>query len=190
MAHGASELVELMRNCGMRAERLHVYVVEARFFQANVATRAAVHHSEIGQPDLLNPSLEMALELDRVAAVAYHLQVSLLIVAPLAEVAFCGSDRERKQKHKADHSERADTVPEQDPPQRFQSFSHQLSTLAMARPRPSPVRGKTCQSRSTPQVQPKTRSSPSRTAAVPRGIAGHARTTEENSAPPGAQLRP
>ena len=46
----------------MRAERLHIYVGEAGFFQTDVATCAAVDHAKIGQPDLLNSSLEVALQ--------------------------------------------------------------------------------------------------------------------------------
>src|ERR1017187_5560533 len=65
MAYRASELLELMWNHGMRAEGLHVHVGEAGFFQTNVATRAAVDHAEFGQPDLLDPSLEMPLQGDR-----------------------------------------------------------------------------------------------------------------------------
>ncbi len=73
MAHCASELVELMRNCGMRTEGLHVYVVEACFLQTNMAARTSVDRAEVGQPDLLNASLEVALQRDRIAAVADHL---------------------------------------------------------------------------------------------------------------------
>ena len=58
---------------GMRAEGLHVHVDEAGFFQTNVAARAAVDYAEFGQPDLLDPSLEVALQRDGIAAVANHL---------------------------------------------------------------------------------------------------------------------
>ena len=54
----------------MRTERLNVYIGQTRFFQTNVTTRAAVDHSEIGQPNLLNSSLKMTLQCNRIAAVA------------------------------------------------------------------------------------------------------------------------
>src|ERR1022692_1643150 len=159
MAEGASELVELMWNHGMRSERLLVYVGEAGFFQSHVATGAAVNHAEVGEPDLLNPSLEMALQRDRIAAVGNHLPIAMLIMTPLAEVVFRGGDRERKQKYQADHAERANTIPEQLPPQRLEFFFHErIKTLATARPRTSPARGKMCRWRSAPPVRIKTTS--------------------------------
>src|ERR1039458_9078451 len=102
VADRASELIELMGNRGMRPEGLRIHVGEARFFYTNVATGAAVDYAQVGQPDLLNPSLEMALQRVGVAAVADHLQIAVLIMAPLAEVVFRGGDGERKQKHQAD----------------------------------------------------------------------------------------
>ena len=113
MAHRASKLIELVRNHGMRAEGLRAHVGEAGFLQTNVATRAAIDDAEVGQPDLLNLSLEMALECNRIAAVANHLQIAVLIMPPLAEVVFSRSDRQRSQEHKAYHAERANAIPEQ-----------------------------------------------------------------------------
>ena len=112
VADRASELVESMRYYGMLPERLRVHIGEAGFFQTNMATGAAVDHSEIGQPDLLNPSLKMALQGHSIAAIANHLQIAVLIVTPLAEVVFRGSDGKRNQKHQTDHSKRANAIPE------------------------------------------------------------------------------
>src|ERR1039458_10023910 len=86
MTNSASELVNLVRNHGMRPERLRAHVGEAHLFHANVATGAAVDHAEVGQPDLLNPALKMALQRDRITSVADHLQIAVLIMTPLAEV--------------------------------------------------------------------------------------------------------
>ena len=96
----------------MRAEGLHVHVSEAGLLQTNVAACTAVDHAELGQPDLLNPSLEVALQRDRIAAVTNHLQIAVLIVTPLAEVVFRRGDGERNQKHQADHAEGANAISE------------------------------------------------------------------------------
>src|SRR5271166_2726429 len=138
MAHGASELVEFVRDYGMRPEGLRAYIGEARLFHSNVATRAAVDHTELGQPDLLNPALKMALQCHGIAAVADHLQISVLIMTPFAEVVFRGGNRERSQKNQAHHAEGANAIPEQLLPQRFEFFFHerdfleQIRTLATA----------------------------------------------------------
>jgi hypothetical protein len=125
MAHRASELVEPVRNHRMLAEGLRAHIGEAGFFQTNVATRATVDYAEVGQPDLLNTSLEMALERDRIAAVANHLQIAMLVMTPLAEVVFRGGDRERSQKYKTNHAERANAVPKQLVPERLEFFLHE-----------------------------------------------------------------
>src|ERR1700688_4767134 len=78
MAHGASELVELVRNHRMWTEGLRAYIIKAGFFQADVTTGAAVGHAQFGQPDLLNPALEMTLQRDRIAAVGNHLLIAVL----------------------------------------------------------------------------------------------------------------
>src|ERR1700687_2622747 len=159
MAHCASELVEPMRNCWMRAEGLHVYVIEAGFFQTNMAARTSVDHSEVGQPDLLNPSLEMALQRDRIAAVTNHLQIAVLIMTPFAEVVFRGRDRQRSQKHQSEHAEGANAVPERLLPERLESLFHErIKTLATAKPRPIPARGKMCQWQSAPPIRIRTKS--------------------------------
>ena len=96
----------------MLAKGLNANVVQARFFQSHVATGAAVGDAEFGQPDLLNAALKMALERDRIAAVADHFLVAVLIVAPFAEMIFGGGDGERNQKHKADYAEGANAISE------------------------------------------------------------------------------
>ena len=89
--------------------------------------------AEVGQPDLLNASLKMALQRDRIAAVANHLQIAVLIVTPLAEVVFRGSDRKRNQKHQAHHAEGTNAIPKQLLPERFELFFHEcIKTLATA----------------------------------------------------------
>ena len=77
----------------MRAERLRAHIGEAGFFHRNMATRATVHDVQAGQPDLLDPSLEVSLQRDRIAAVADHFLIAMLIMTPLAEVVFRGGDR-------------------------------------------------------------------------------------------------
>jgi len=94
MADRASELVELVRDHGMRAEWLVGNIGEAGLFQSHVATGAAVDHAEFGQPDLLNAALEVALKRIGIAAVADHPQITVLVVTPLAEEIFRGSDRQ------------------------------------------------------------------------------------------------
>ena len=59
MAHGAAELIELVRNHRMSAEGLGSNIGKAGFLQSDVATGAAVDDSKFRQPDLLNPCLEV-----------------------------------------------------------------------------------------------------------------------------------
>ena len=70
MAYGASELLQLVRNCGMRTEGLLAYIVQGGFFQTDVAAGATVGYAEIGEPDLMNAALEVALQSIGVTAVA------------------------------------------------------------------------------------------------------------------------
>ena len=72
MTHDATELVERVRYCRMLAEWLRADIGQGRFFQAGVAGGAAIHDSELRQPDLLDSVMvvKVALQCDRVASVA------------------------------------------------------------------------------------------------------------------------
>src|ERR1700686_336427 len=112
MANRASELIELVRNRRMRAEGLIRNIRETGFFQPDVATGAAVYDSEFGQPDLLDPAVKVALQRIRIAAVADHPEIAVLIVPPLAEEILRRSNRQRTQEHQAHHAERTNAVAE------------------------------------------------------------------------------
>ena len=164
MADRASELIELVRDRGVRAERLGGNIRQAGFFQADVATGAAVDYSEFGEPDLLDAALEVALQRVGVAAIANHPEIAVLIMTPLAEEILRGSNGQRAQENEADDAERAHAVPEQSLPERRKFFFHERRILmtslidifmndismnvcinpATARRRPSPARGKMC----------------------------------------------
>src|SRR5580698_7074379 len=112
MADRASELLQLVRDDGMRAIGLIGNIGEARLFQSDVATGAAIDHAEFGQPDLLQAALKMPLQRVGVAAVADHPEITVLVMTPLAEEIFRGSDSQRAQKNQAHDAERAHAVPE------------------------------------------------------------------------------
>src|SRR6266849_3482541 len=95
VAHHAAKLMHGVRDRGMTAEGLSADIHETRFLQSNVARRAAIHHSEFGQPDLLDAVLEMALQGDGLAAAANQGQVLFLIMTPFAEMVFCRSNGQR-----------------------------------------------------------------------------------------------
>ena len=54
VAHHAAELVKRVRNHRMLAERLRADIGQTGFFQSDVAGGAAIHDSELRQPDLLD----------------------------------------------------------------------------------------------------------------------------------------
>ncbi len=124
MADRAPELIELVGNDGMRAERLGGNIRQAGFFQPDVATGATVDYAKFGQPDLLNAALEVALQRVGIAAVADHPEIAVLVVTPLAEEILRGSDRQRDQKDQADDAEGAHAVSEQFLPERRKFFFH------------------------------------------------------------------
>src|SRR6202007_250990 len=100
-------------NRWMRAIRLRGDIGEAGFFHSNVTGGAAVDHAQLGQPDLLNSSLKVPLQRVGVTAIANHLQISVLIVPPLAEEILGWSDCHGEEEHDTDHAEGANTVAEQ-----------------------------------------------------------------------------
>src|SRR5215472_7689975 len=102
MTHHTSELLSGVGNDGVLAVRLQTNIPEARFFQSNMATAAAIGDAQFGMPDLLDPRLEMALQGDSIAARADHPQVALLIVTPLTEVVFRRCDSQQRQQNRAD----------------------------------------------------------------------------------------
>src|ERR1035438_3631903 len=129
MADGAPELLELVRDHGMRAERLVGNVGKAGFFEPDVATSAAVDNAQFGQPHLLASAPEVALQSVGIAAVANHTEIAVLVVPPLAEEILGGSNGQRRQEDEADHAERAHAVPEQPLPERRKLFFHERRIL-------------------------------------------------------------
>ena len=112
MAYGASELIEFMRDHWMRAKWLIRNIRQAGFFQSNVATCAPVDDPQFRQPDLLDTALEVSLQRVRIAAVADHSQIPMLVVPPLAKEILRRRDRQRCQEDQADHPKRAHTISE------------------------------------------------------------------------------
>ena len=102
----------------MFAERLQADVSETRLFQAYMAGRAAIHRSKFRQPDLLDITLEMALQGDGFAASPNHSEVLLLVTAPFAEVILGRSNCQRNQEQQADHAKGTKRVTEQHLPER------------------------------------------------------------------------
>src|SRR5712692_9444602 len=117
VAHHAAKLINGVRDHGMTAEGLGADVHETRFLQSNMARRAAIHHSELRKPDLLNAVLEMALQSDGLAAAANQGQVLFLIMTPLAEMVLGGSNGQRNQQQQADHAKGVNGITEQRLPQ-------------------------------------------------------------------------
>ena len=52
----------LVRNRRMRAVRLDRNVRQSGFLERTVASRAAIDHAHLGQPDLLNAGLKVAAQ--------------------------------------------------------------------------------------------------------------------------------
>src|ERR1035441_3155249 len=210
MADRAPELIELVRDHGMRAERLVGNVGKSGFFEPDVATGAAVDNAQFGQPHLLDSAPEVALQSVGIAAVANHTEIAVLGVPPLAEEILGGSNGQRRQEDEADLHGRVCSVPEYPLPERRKLFFHERRILmsilvdivmnvsvfnmsinacissATARRIPSPVRGRMFRSRSAPPVRIKTRSLPSKTAAFRPGSGGRRKATAESFAPPRA----
>ena len=123
MADHASKLIELMRNHGMRAERLLAHVGEAGLVQSEVAGGAAVDDAEFRQPDLLNAAWKCRCSVTASLRFADQPQVAVLIVAPLAEVILGGRDRQREQQQNRLTTPKARTVsPNNCLPQRRKVF--------------------------------------------------------------------
>jgi hypothetical protein len=117
MTHDASELFSGVWNYGMLAIWLQADIGEARFFQPDVATRAAISDAKFRMPDLLQSRLEVALQCDGIPAGADHPQIAVLVVTPLTEVVFGRRDREEREQDCANRAERADRIAEQLLPQ-------------------------------------------------------------------------
>src|SRR5579871_506397 len=112
MTDSASELIEIVGDHWMLAVGLCGDIGEAGFLESDMTTRATIRYSKIGKPDLLDPALKVPLQRVRLAAIADHAQVAVLIVPPLAEEVFCRSNRHGGQKHHADDAEGAHAVSE------------------------------------------------------------------------------
>jgi len=95
VAHHAAKLVEGMRDYRMPTERLRADVGEAGLFQPDVASRAAIDRSELGQPDLLDAAVKVALQRYRISPAPYQRQILALVVAPFTEVILSRSDGQR-----------------------------------------------------------------------------------------------
>src|SRR5215467_3659424 len=93
MALRASELIQKVRNHWMFAVWLYGNVSEARLFQSDMATGAAINDTQIRQPHLLNTSLKVPLQGIGLAAVPDETEISVLIVPPLAEEVLRRSNR-------------------------------------------------------------------------------------------------
>lgn len=79
----------------MLAESDSANIGKAGFFQPKMASGAAVGYLLLGDPNLLNAWLEMALERDSVSAPTNEMQILLLITVPLIKVGFRRSDSEQ-----------------------------------------------------------------------------------------------
>src|SRR5208283_1867247 len=97
MTHYAAVLVQRVWNDRMPAERLCADIGKSCFLQSNVAAGAAIHDSELRQPDLLDSIVvvETAFERDRVSAVPNQRQIFVLIMTPFTEMILgrCNGER-------------------------------------------------------------------------------------------------
>jgi len=89
----------------MPAKRLRAHVRQARLSQAGMAGLAAIDHTKIGQPNLLDPAPEMPLQRDRIATIENKPQILLLIRVPLTEVILGRCHGQRQQQQNAHHPE-------------------------------------------------------------------------------------
>src|SRR5579871_1362257 len=71
---------------------------------------AAINHTQLRYPDLLDTTLKMSAQCDRVAAIANQPQVLVLVTAPLAEEVLCRGDGQHHQQHHAGDAERTNRV--------------------------------------------------------------------------------
>src|SRR5215471_11295849 len=140
MADRATELVQIVRDCRVRPIGLCGNIAQACLLQPNVATRAAIDHSEFRQPYLLNTAAKMAPQRIGVAAIANQFQIAALILAPFAKEIFCRGDCHRDQKNHTYDAERTYAVSKQPLPKRPKSFVHDatLSSFLRTLPRPNP----------------------------------------------------
>src|SRR5581483_4601222 len=129
MAHRASELIQFMRDHRMRSVRLVGNVCETRFLQPDVATGAAIDHPEFGQPYLLDAALKMPLQRVRIAAIADHPEIAVLVMPPLAEEILRWSNRQRDEENQAYHAESSHAIAEQLLPERRKYLFHDRRTL-------------------------------------------------------------
>src|SRR5215831_14467503 len=129
MASRATELIEIVGNRRMLAIGLRGYIRQADFFEPNMAASTTVDDTELGQPNLLNASIEMPPQRVCLAAVADQDQVAILIMPPFAEEVFCRSDRYRDKKNYAHDAEGAHVVSEQFLPERRRFFVHDRPIL-------------------------------------------------------------
>ena len=99
VTHHAAKLVERVRHYRMPPKRLGADIGETGFFQPDVAGGAAIHDSELRQPDLLDSVVvaEVALQGNRIAPILHQRQILLLVVTPFAEVVLGGSYGQRDQ---------------------------------------------------------------------------------------------
>jgi hypothetical protein len=102
----------------MAAEWLRAHIREARLFQSNVATGAAIDGADFGKPYLMNAAFKVALQSDRISAAANQLQVLMLVMTPLTEMILGWSDGQGDQQQYADHAKGANGISEECFPER------------------------------------------------------------------------
>jgi len=100
MADDTPEFGERVWHRRMRAEGLLAHIRKAGFLQGDMAGGAAIDHVLLGNPYLVDTTLEAVLETSRIWTVADQLHIEPLIVAPLAEEIFGGGNcRDQRQKN-------------------------------------------------------------------------------------------
>src|SRR5215472_15468109 len=108
MAKHATELLQVVGDGRMLSKWL-TRSSQQRAVLVYVTTLAAIHHVQPGKPYLANPDLEIEDQRSTLA-VTGQLQKGLLVVAPIAEIIFSRSNRQRDQQdqtHRAKNDELA-----------------------------------------------------------------------------------
>jgi hypothetical protein len=76
----------------MRTEGFLTHITEACFLQGYMAGCAAIDHALLGNPYLVNAAFKSPLQTPRIRPGADEMRVLFLVMAPLAEEIFGGSN--------------------------------------------------------------------------------------------------
>jgi hypothetical protein len=113
VADDTTEFREGVRNRRVGQKGLNRGTGQAGFLKRHMAGGAAINNVLLRQPNLLESTLEMLLQLCRIGARPHQTQVLALVNAPGTVLLFDCANRQRDQEQQADRTKGAGTVAEE-----------------------------------------------------------------------------